>query len=668
MDCILCSIDLSPDSEPVVAWGAMLARRLSRPLRIFHAIHQPSDPIHPSTEFERGGGLERERTASRKTIEQMMQSVKLPWRAVIVYGDPAEMVQRYCLDNGVTLVVAGNKGVKGVKRLVMGTVIERMARMLPCPLCVIRPMDDASAGIQVMGVSCDANEAAKSLVRYASDLAVSFHADLHLLHAMGAAVDSSIVEPMDGPYGKVQDRLQERLRRQLADMVPEHEGRVGVVMVHLASGQAREKFPVMLEELKTDLLIVGVRPRRTLGLLMSGSTTEALLRNAPCHILVVPERSLIKDRWTLMGDNPVSDIKATGIVRSDLFLAHRSAFEHPENHNRLKGVYRMLDEELGELPLINLETKAATVDHLTLIHTPAYVQQIGDTAHRDYSQLTADTYACRGSYEAARQSAGGVITAIDSVLNGDIRNAFVLNRPPGHHAETSCAHGFCLFNNVAVGAAYARAMKRLQKVLVVDWDLHHGNGIQHIFEEDPHVLYISTHQYPCFPGTGHYLEVGRGKGEGYTINLPLGKGWKDGDVAALFQHLVAPVAMEFDPDLILVSAGFDTHKKDPMGKMRITEVGFAAMTRVLMNVAKVCCQHRMVLVLEGGYHLKALAASVKAVLAELCGQTHTDIEELSIKAKKRRVAPVFHRTAHVVGHIWTCLQPSINIWPKRFHQ
>jgi acetoin utilization deacetylase AcuC-like enzyme/nucleotide-binding universal stress UspA family protein len=657
MDCVLCSIDLSPDSMKVVAWAAMLARRMGRPLRIFYAIHQPTDPIHPSTEFERGGGLKKERTTSRKTIERMMQSVKIPWRAFIVYGDPAEMVQQFCRDNEVTMVVAGSKGVKGVKRLFMGTVIERMARMLPCPLLVIRPLDDVSVRIQVISVSCDASEAARSLVHYASDLSAGFNADLQLLHAMGAAMDSSLVEPMDGPYGEVQDRLQEKLKRHLADMVPDHDSRSCVARVYLVNGQAREKFPVMVEELNTDLLMVGVRPRRTLGQWMSGSTTEALLRNAPCHVMVVPERFLLKYCKTLVEDTPTSDMSATGIVRSDLFLAHRSAAEHPESHLRLKGVYRMLDDELGKLPFINLETRAATVDNLTLVHTPAYVRQIEATAHRDYSQLTADTYACRGSYEAARQSAGGVITAIDSVLNGDIRNAFVLNRPPGHHAETSCANGFCLFNNVAVGAAYARVMKGLQNVLVVDWDLHHGNGIQHIFEEDPHVLYISTHQYPCFPGTGHYLEVGRGKGEGYTINLPLGKGWKDGDFAALFQQLVAPVSMAFNPDLILVSAGFDTHKKDSMGKMRVTEVGFAAMTRVLMNVAQVCCRHRMVLVLEGGYHLKALAASVRAVLAELCEQTHTDIEELATKAKKSRVAPVFHRTAHVVGHIWTCLQP-----------
>lgn len=667
MDCILCSIDLSPDSKNVVGWAAMLARGLGRPLRIFYAIHQPSDPIHPSAEFERGGGLKKERLASRKTIGRMMQPVKMPWRAIIGYGDPAEMVQQFCRDNGVAMVVAGSKGVKGVKRLFMGTVIERMARMLPCPLLVIRPMDDPSAGIKVICVSCDVSDAAKSLVRCASDLAFSFNADLHLLHAMGAPVNSSLVEPMDGPYGEVQDLLREKLKRHLVAMVPAHDGRGGVAEVHVADGQAREKFPVMIEELNTDMLIVGVRPRRTLGQWMSGSTTEALLRNAPCHVMVVPEGSLLKDHKNLMEDAPASDIQATGIVRSDLFLAHRSAGEHPESHLRLKGVYRMLDDELGELPFINLETRAATANNLTLVHTPAYVQQIEATAHRDFSQLTADTYACRGSYEAARQSAGGVITAIDSVLNGDVRNAFVLNRPPGHHAEISCASGFCLFNNVAVGAAYALAVKGLQKVLVVDWDLHHGNGIQHIFEEDPRVLYISTHQYPCFPGTGHYLEVGRGKGEGYTINLPLGKGWKDGDFAALFQQLVAPVSMEFNPDLILVSAGFDTHKKDPMGRMRVTEAGFAAMTRVLMDVAEVCCRQRMVLVLEGGYHLKALAASVRAVLAELCGQTHADIEELAAKAKKRRVVPVFHRTAHVAGHIWTCLQPSIKKSPKRIH-
>jgi acetoin utilization deacetylase AcuC-like enzyme len=239
------------------------------------------------------------------------------------------------------------------------------------------------------------------------------------------------------------------------------------------------------------------------------------------------------------------------------------------------------------------------------------------------------------------------------VMAGKVRNAFVPVRPPGHHAEVGRAMGFCLFNNVALGAEYARAMKGVQRVLIVDWDLHHGNGIQHIFEEDPTVLYISAHQYPLFPGTGHYLETGRGRGEGYTVNLPLGKGWGDGDYAALFRQVVAPLARNFKPDFILAAAGFDIHRLDPAGgRMRVTELGFAALTRILMDIARDCCQDRLVLVLEGGYHHHALAESVGAVLRELSGQTHTDAEALAAGAHKRRVRSVVKRCIHVHGKVW----------------
>lgn len=659
MKCVLCSIDLSPASGSVVAWAAMLARETDRPLRIFFAIHEPADPIHPSAEFERGGGLNEQRAQSRAAIEQLMQSVDLPWSADFAYGDPAETVQQFCRKNDVAMVVAGSKGVKGVKRLFMGTVVERMARMLPCPLLVVRPTIEAPVRIHKIGVSCDGSHTGQDLVIYASDLAAHFNAHLQLLHAMGAAMDSDMAEPTDGPYSEVQDRLQARLKKHLADMVPEGAAKAVNARVYLTAGQAREKFPAMIEKLKPDLLMVGVRPRRTLGQWMAGSTTEAMLRKASCHVMVVPEEFFGKKGETPTDDAQPFGHKATGIVRGQAFLAHRSQGDHPENHGRLESVYAMLDKEARTLPLIGLEACEATADNLALVHSHAYIRQIAATADQDYSQLTADTYACRNSFEAARRSVGGVMTAIDAVINGDVRNAFVLARPPGHHAETSRANGFCLFNNVAVGAAYSRVIKGLEKVLVVDWDLHHGNGIQHIFEEDPTVLYISTHQYPCFPGTGHYLEVGRGKGEGYTINISLGKGWKDGDFAALFQQLVAPVSLAFNPDLILVSAGFDTHKKDPLGRMGVTEAGFAAMTRVLMDVAMACCHERMVLVLEGGYHLKALADSVRAVLAELCDQTHTDPSKIAAKARKRRVEPVIHRTAHVVGHVWTCLNPDV---------
>jgi acetoin utilization deacetylase AcuC-like enzyme len=312
----------------------------------------------------------------------------------------------------------------------------------------------------------------------------------------------------------------------------------------------------------------------------------------------------------------------------------------------------MLDGLDGTFPLTPIAPRAATLEELTQVHDLSYVMRIAATAREASSRLTPDTYACSQSYDAACRAAGAVMAAVDAVMDGRVRNAFVPVRPPGHHAEVGKAMGFCLFNNVALGAEYARAVKGANRVLIVDWDLHHGNGIQHIFEEDPSVLYISTHLYPCFPGTGHNLETGRGRGEGYTVNLPLGKGWGDGDYAALFRRVVAPLAMDFNPDIILAAAGFDIHRKDPMGGMRVTEQGFAGLTRILMEAAHRCCRDRLVLVLEGGYHHHALAASAAAVLRELAGQTHADTDALATGARKRRVGSVVKRCIHVHGRDW----------------
>jgi acetoin utilization deacetylase AcuC-like enzyme len=407
-----------------------------------------------------------------------------------------------------------------------------------------------------------------------------------------------------------------------------------------------------------------VRNRSVLGQWMVGSTTETLLRRAPCPVLVVPVRALTRGVVLCRDlEQPVQP-GPTGIVRDTVFLAHRCDGEHPENPERLQAVFAALDAMEDTLPLTPIEPRTASLEELTQVHDLAYVLRIAATAKEPFSRLTPDTYACSRSYEAACRAAGGVMAAVDAVMDGRLRNAFVPVRPPGHHAEIGKAMGFCLFNNVALAAEYARAVKGVQRVLVVDWDLHHGNGIQHIFEEDPSVLYISTHQYPCFPGTGHYVETGRGRGEGYTVNLPLGKGWNDGDYAALFLQVVVPLAMDFKPDLILVAAGFDIHHQDPVGRMRVTEQGFAGLTRILMDIARDCCRDRLVLVLEGGYHRHALAASVIAVLHELSGRTHTDPGALADGARKRRVRSVVKRCIHVHGKVWPGLRGRVCAAPK----
>ena len=255
-------------------------------------------------------------------------------------------------------------------------------------------------------------------------------------------------------------------------------------------------------------------------------------------------------------------------------------------------------------------------------------------------------------------AAGGLFEAITGVVDGIVDNAFVLARPPGHHAEKSRAMGFCLFNNVALGAAFARKALGLKRVLIVDWDVHHGNGVQHIFEQDPSVFYFSIHQYPLFPGTGVFTETGRGPGEGYTINIPLSRGYGDGEYLLFFDKILWPVAQMFKPELILVSAGFDTHRKDPIGGMRMTANGFAALTRSLMELAETCCHGRLVMTLEGGYHLEALKQSVKAVLREMADQTYTSPTGVLAGANIKKAGPAIFRSIKVHGIYWENLKSS----------
>jgi acetoin utilization deacetylase AcuC-like enzyme/nucleotide-binding universal stress UspA family protein len=656
MESILCAVDLSPASRLVAAWATLFALKMDCPLLLLHAIHIPVDPLHPSPQVLGSPEPEHREDRCRSALQALMPPDHAAWRAEIVFGDPAEMVQQYCRTHPVALVVAGSQGVTGLRRFFLGTVVERMARMLPCPLLVVRPNRKEPSRIRSVGVCCDRSRAGRALVARAAFLAQVFDADLHIFSALEAAMDAAVQEPAEIPYGLAQMEFQAHWREKLAAMVPVHLRDAVKVTVRLGFGEASDEIPALVGHERLDLLLVGVRNRSILGQWMVGSTTEALLRRAPCPVLAVPDRAPTQG-VVLWGDSrqPVRP-GATGIVRDEAFLAHRWDGEHPENPGRLEAVYAALDEMEDTLPLTPIASRTASLEELTLVHDLSYVLRVAATAKEPFSRLTPDTYACSRSYEAASRAAGAVMAAVDAVIDGRSRNAFVPVRPPGHHAEVGKAMGFCLFNNVALGAEYARAVKGVQKVLIVDWDLHHGNGIQHIFETDPSVLYISTHQYPLFPGTGHYLETGRGRGEGYTVNLPLGKGWGDGDYAALFQQVVVPMAKDFKPDIILASAGFDIHRLDPIGRMRVTEQGFAGLTRILMEAASHCCRDRLVLILEGGYHNRALAASVGAVLNELSDQTHTDPVALAAGANKRRVRSVIKRCVHVHGKVWPCLK------------
>jgi acetoin utilization deacetylase AcuC-like enzyme len=273
---------------------------------------------------------------------------------------------------------------------------------------------------------------------------------------------------------------------------------------------------------------------------------------------------------------------------------------------------------------------------------------VAATAERDRFAFDADTPTSSRSFEAALRAAGGTLAAVDAVMAGAADNGFALVRPPGHHAVPERAMGFCLFNNVAVAAAHLRAAHGLERVLVVDWDVHHGNGTQDAFYADSHVLFMSSHQYPFYPGTGSAREVGRGEGEGFTLNVPLPSGCGDAEYLQAYLEVVEPVARQFRPEFVLISAGFDAHARDPLAEMEVSERGFAGLARLVARIARDVCGNRLVAVLEGGYDLAALGESVATVLDELGGARLDD--PVTPPASDRR-API-EKTREIAKHYW----------------
>jgi acetoin utilization deacetylase AcuC-like enzyme len=304
------------------------------------------------------------------------------------------------------------------------------------------------------------------------------------------------------------------------------------------------------------------------------------------------------------------------LIHTDRFAEHQTPPGHPERPERAE-VMDAVAAAWRDRGTEIVAPRAATVEQLARVHDRDYLRRIAETALKS-RQLDPDTYTSPESHEVALLAAGAAIDAVERVMAASHHSAVAMVRPPGHHAERNRAMGFCLFNNIAVAAAHARA-EGATKVAIVDYYVHHGNGTQHIFESDPHVLYISTHQFPYYPGTGAVDETGRDGGRGFTVNLPLEVGAVDEDYQAAFSEIIVPVLRQFEPDLILVSAGFDAHERDPLGGMRLSTAAFSAMTLDLRGVAEDCCRGRLVSVTEGGYDLQALAASLDAVIAAQAG-------------------------------------------------
>jgi acetoin utilization deacetylase AcuC-like enzyme len=316
------------------------------------------------------------------------------------------------------------------------------------------------------------------------------------------------------------------------------------------------------------------------------------------------------------------------IVSSERFADHITPPGHPESPERnavletAAATIKKLAAEAAAVAAPTLkatvevvEPAAATREQLLRVHPAAHVDAIESTRGRA-SMIDADTYTSPDTADVARLAAGAGVQAVDAVLDGAHRTAAALVRPPGHHAESARAMGFCFYSNVAVAAAHARA-RGLARVAIVDYDVHHGNGTQEIFYDDPAVLYISTHQYPFYPGTGAASETGAGAGKGFTVNVPMEAGATDGDYLEVYDTVVVPVLKEFKPELLLISAGFDAHEADPLAQMRMTAAGLALVTAGLRMAATDTCGGRVVLVTEGGYALKALNESLTGALMTL---------------------------------------------------
>ncbi len=309
----------------------------------------------------------------------------------------------------------------------------------------------------------------------------------------------------------------------------------------------------------------------------------------------------------------------TGIVIDERYTGHDTGEGHPERPARIRTLVDMLRARPAT-GLVRLEPRPATDDEIGLNHDARHVSRVASTAGRAFTTFDADTPAGPRSYDTALLAAGGVVRLVDAIMAREVQNGFAFVRPPGHHAERDRAMGFCLFNNVAIAARVLRTRYGLERIAIMDWDLHHGNGTQHSFDDDPSVLYVSTHQYPFYPGTGAADEIGRGPGAGFTVNVPLAAGSGDPEFVEAFTYVVAPVLRQFRPQFVLVSAGFDCHRRDPLGQLTATEDGIAFMTRVLLRCAHDSAEGRLAAVLEGGYDLEAIRSSAARVLDRLRGE------------------------------------------------
>ena len=375
-------------------------------------------------------------------------------------------------------------------------------------------------------------------------------------------------------------------------------------------------------------------------------------------------------------------MSSLAIIKDDRFMEHNPGDGHPESPDRLRVIHELIDKEFSALPII--QPRLAAENELALIHDPFYIRTVASTEGKTHSQLDPDTGLSARSYEIARLAVGGLLNAVDALLvipphlnplpagertsghpplpsgeragvRGDSEPltphaVFAFVRPPGHHAEPGRGMGFCLFNNVAIAAEYAKKKYNLKRILIVDWDLHHGNGTQRAFYDDPSVLFFSSHQYPYYPGSGGFDQIGNNKGEGFTVNAPFPSGFGDQEYRAIYETILTPIALEYKPELVLVSAGFDPYVKDPLGGMKVSAEGFGALAGIVKDIAEKTCAGKVLITLEGGYNPEGLRNGVRAVLKTFLGQG----TQLSAPAPETAAA-VINKIREVQKKYWRCL-------------
>jgi acetoin utilization deacetylase AcuC-like enzyme len=311
---------------------------------------------------------------------------------------------------------------------------------------------------------------------------------------------------------------------------------------------------------------------------------------------------------------------ASGFLYDPVYLDHDAGVGHPERPDRLIAVMEFLKRQTWFSAFERFTPRPAAQDWIETIHAHRYVERVEQACRRGLPYLDVfDVGISAESYQVAKMAVGGVLTLADNVVNRTVDNGFALVRPPGHHAEHDLALGFCLFNNIAIVARYLQRQHGLEKIAILDWDVHHGNGTQHSFEEDPSVLYVSLHQYPFYPGTGSSSETGKGKGQGATLNCPMPAGVGDEEYREAFTTRVLPKLHAFQPQAVLISAGFDAHAADPLAQINLSTAFYGWMTARVMEIADQYAEGRLISMLEGGYSLDALPRCVAAHLAELAG-------------------------------------------------